>query len=349
MSLRTRLTAGTALALALAICAGLATAYFVVRGQLIGEIDTSLKERQTSFSTFRNSAPLPPPSDLRLRPAKLGGAAGYVQFVDRNGKVTLPAQESTRLPTDGAAAVAAGQKRAFFRDATVAGTHLRIYTARLDNKTAAQIARPLDRSRSRPLTDPPAVSPRFARRDRARRSARPRRRAHDPAARAAPDARRRAHRQHRQPPRAHRRRTLGRARTARPRLQHDARRPDALGHRATAARRRRLARAPDAGRRRPSQPRPRPNPPGPLARGTRPASPGGDNRARGADASSSTSSSRSHEATSTSPRRNPSASTTSPRRQSTPRPAVLAPRSRPSSNLQPSKPRHPRSVGRSPT
>ncbi len=143
MSLRTRLTAGTALALALAICFGLATAYFVVRGQLIGEINTSLKERLTSFSTLRDSAPLPPPSDLRLRPAKLGGAAGYVQFVDRRGKVTLPAPESTRLPTDGAAAVAAGKKRAFFSDATVAGTHVRIYTARLDNKTAAQIARPL--------------------------------------------------------------------------------------------------------------------------------------------------------------------------------------------------------------
>ena len=143
MSLRTRLSAGTALALALAICFGLATAYFVVRGQLIGEINASLKERATSFSSFRNSAPLPPPSDLRLRPAKLGGAAGYVQFVASSGKVTLPAEESTRLPTDGAAAVAAGKKHAFFRNATVAGTHLRIYTARLDNNTAAQIARPL--------------------------------------------------------------------------------------------------------------------------------------------------------------------------------------------------------------
>ena len=92
MSLRTRLTAGTALALALAICAGLAAAYFVVRGQLIGEIDTSLKERlELALRPSGSSAPLPPPSDIRLRPAKLGGAAGYVQFVNRNGKVTLPA------------------------------------------------------------------------------------------------------------------------------------------------------------------------------------------------------------------------------------------------------------------
>ena len=115
------------------------------------------------------------------RPAKLGGATGYVQFVDRNGKVTLPAEERTHLPTDGAAAVAAGRAPAFFRDATVAGTHLRIYTARLDNTTAAQIARPLTEvdhalSRIRLLflfVSLVAVA--------AAGRARPRRRAHDPA------------------------------------------------------------------------------------------------------------------------------------------------------------------------
>jgi two-component system sensor histidine kinase MprB len=143
LSLRTRLAVGTALALALAICAGLAAAYFVVRGQLIGEIDTSLKERSSSFINFRTSVPPPPSRDIRLMPAKLGGAAGYVQFVNRDGKITLPGGETTRLPVDGAAEVAAGKRRPFFSEATVAGTHVRIYTARLDAKTAAQIARPL--------------------------------------------------------------------------------------------------------------------------------------------------------------------------------------------------------------
>ena len=143
MSLRTRLAAGTALALALALCAGLAAAYLVVRGQLVGEIDTSLKERSSSLSALRATRPLPPPRDIRLGAPKLGGASGYVQFVDRNGKIDLPGEERTRLPTDSAADVAAGRHPAFFRDATVAGTHVRIYTARLDDHTAAQIARPL--------------------------------------------------------------------------------------------------------------------------------------------------------------------------------------------------------------
>ena len=181
MSLRTRLTVGTALALALAICAGLAAAYVVVRGQLVGEIDKSLKERSTSFATLDRQVvdpPPPPPGDIRLRPAKLGGAAGYVQFVERGGKVTLPPGESTRLPTDGAADVATGR-----RPSLLPRRHRRRHaspdlhrTARRE-PTAAQIARPLSEvdnvlsrsassscsSRSSPSAERPPLGPAVAR------------------------------------------------------------------------------------------------------------------------------------------------------------------------------------------
>jgi two-component system sensor histidine kinase MprB len=148
LSLRARLIIGTACTLALAVCAGFAVAYFVVRGQLRGEIDRALKERATSLATFARQAPRlsplrPPLRRIRITPPRLGGAAGYVQFVERGGKVSLPAGERTRLPIAGVRAVAAGRQRAFFRDPTVAGTHLRIYTARLDENTAVEIARPL--------------------------------------------------------------------------------------------------------------------------------------------------------------------------------------------------------------
>jgi two-component system sensor histidine kinase MprB len=145
MSLRARLTIGTACTLALAICAGFVAAYFVVRGQLRAEVDKSLSERAGSFVSFTRAAPGPIPSQLprNLPRPKLGGAAGYIQFVSASGKLSLPAGESIRLPTDGASAVASGHKGAFSRDATVAGTHLRIYTTRLDEQTAIQIARPL--------------------------------------------------------------------------------------------------------------------------------------------------------------------------------------------------------------
>ena len=146
MSLRARLTIGTACTLALAICVGFLAAYFVVRGQLRDEIDTSLKDRATAVASFAGT-----PSSSRLRrlprvrisPPKLGGAAGYSQFVSAGGKISLPPNETIRLPAGGAVAVASGTKAAFYRDATVDGTHLRIYTARLDKQTAIAIARPL--------------------------------------------------------------------------------------------------------------------------------------------------------------------------------------------------------------
>lgn len=142
LSLRTRLTIGTVGTLAVAICVGLVAAYVVVRGQLVSEIDKSLKDRAGALATFTRSGPGPFSSNLDVPPPKFGAAAGYVQIVGQ-GQISLPSGESTRLPTDGAAAVASGSRAAFFRDATVSGVHLRIYTAHINRTTAVEIARPL--------------------------------------------------------------------------------------------------------------------------------------------------------------------------------------------------------------
>ncbi len=75
----------------------------------------------------------------RVATPRIGEAAGYVQFVSADGKVTLSPGESVRLPTAGAAAVAAGRKRPFYSQATVAGTHVRIYTRRAGSD-AVQVA-----------------------------------------------------------------------------------------------------------------------------------------------------------------------------------------------------------------
>jgi two-component system, OmpR family, sensor histidine kinase MprB len=144
MSLRARLTIGTACALAVAICAGFVGAYFVVRGQLRGEIDDALKARARAIATLVSQAPpAVTPPNIQIAPPRLGGAAGYVQFVDTSGRIFLSAGETARLPTQGVSAVASGQNSAFFREATVGGIHVRIYTTRLDNNTAVEIARPL--------------------------------------------------------------------------------------------------------------------------------------------------------------------------------------------------------------
>ncbi|HMI29864.1 MAG TPA: hypothetical protein VK490_09155, partial [Gaiellaceae bacterium] len=120
-------------------------AYFVVRGQLRAEVDNSLSQRATVFVGFSRTAQVPAPGQppRNLPRPRLGGAAGYVQFVTAGGEVRLPTGEQIRLPVAGAAAVAAGTQGASFKDATVDGTHVRIYTTRLDGQTAIEVARPL--------------------------------------------------------------------------------------------------------------------------------------------------------------------------------------------------------------
>jgi two-component system sensor histidine kinase MprB len=144
MSLRTRLSLGTAIALALAIAVASTVAYFVVRGELRSGIDSSLRERRAAFVDRPRNVPRPRFTPPRVPSPKLGGAAGYFQFVTSAGKVSRPPSETERLPVDSRAqAVAAGTRNAFFSDQTVARTHVRVYTAQVGKGVAVQIARPL--------------------------------------------------------------------------------------------------------------------------------------------------------------------------------------------------------------
>ena len=149
MSLRARLVLGTACILAVAITSGLFAAYYVVKGELRGEIDRSLVAFSKPFAERASSGLKPGAlpggrSISRIRkPVALGGAAGYFQFVAADGKTTLPPSEHVHLPVGQAQAVAAGKQKAFYSDVTVTGIQLRIYTVRIGGNTALQVARPL--------------------------------------------------------------------------------------------------------------------------------------------------------------------------------------------------------------
>jgi two-component system sensor histidine kinase MprB len=148
VSLRARLVVGTACILAVAITSGLFAAYYVVRGELRGEIDRSLVTFARPFAerASRGLKPgeLPGGKISRVhKTGSLGGAAGYFQFVTAAGKTTLPPTETVHLPVGQAQAVAAGKQKAFYSEATVSGIHLRVYTVRINSNTALQIARPL--------------------------------------------------------------------------------------------------------------------------------------------------------------------------------------------------------------
>jgi two-component system, OmpR family, sensor histidine kinase MprB len=148
MTFRARLALVAAAAVALAIVAASFAVYFVVKDQLRGTIDDSLRH---SAVEIQNT----PPDDI-LRglfhlKAQLGGAPGYPQVVKPTGEA-LQIAPGPMLPVDGSdIAVARGEKQTFLRDAHVSGAHVRMITFPVGD-AAVQVILPLtevDRSLSR--------------------------------------------------------------------------------------------------------------------------------------------------------------------------------------------------------
>jgi two-component system sensor histidine kinase MprB len=139
MSFRARLALVAAAAVALAVLTSSFVIYFVVRDQLRATVDDSLKTtaanlRQTPFHDFEH---------FGTPPGELGGATGYPQGVDANGKLYLPPGATVSLPVnDAVEAVARGDRGAFFSDTHVRGTHLRMLTFPFPGG-AVQVARSL--------------------------------------------------------------------------------------------------------------------------------------------------------------------------------------------------------------
>ncbi len=85
-----------------------------------------------------------------LPPQKLGGATGYAQLVQPNGAVLRSEGRGNGLPVTAATrAVAAGRRKTFFSDATVAGTPVRVLTERASPAGGVwQVALPLTEVKS---------------------------------------------------------------------------------------------------------------------------------------------------------------------------------------------------------
>jgi two-component system, OmpR family, sensor histidine kinase MprB len=85
-----------------------------------------------------------PVNQLVLPPPTPASATGYVQLFQSNGQVLRSEAKGSQLPVTAATrAVAAGRRDAFFSDATVAGTPLRILTERAPEGGVWQVALPL--------------------------------------------------------------------------------------------------------------------------------------------------------------------------------------------------------------
>lgn len=181
MSLRTRIAGVAGLAVAVAVVLGAVFAHLAIRSELRGQVDDSLSERARVFTRFepgaaghggahgfgsgrdphrprarlepgphrpgRGFGPGGPPGSRefeRLAPA-FGGAAGYLQFVMRDGSVIQPRGEPGELPASAQArAIATTGRGRRYEDVRVDGNHVRVLTIGLGDSGAVQVARPLD-------------------------------------------------------------------------------------------------------------------------------------------------------------------------------------------------------------
>jgi two-component system, OmpR family, sensor histidine kinase MprB len=143
MTFRARLALVAAAAVALAVVAASAVVYVVVRGELYGPIDRGMRARAEHMVQDAEQGHRLDRSFFFPEPT-LGGAGGYPQIVKSSGDVFKAPGATVRLPVDDAVIhVAQGKRRSFYRDAHVAGTHVRLFTFPFQPGLAVEIARPL--------------------------------------------------------------------------------------------------------------------------------------------------------------------------------------------------------------
>ena len=171
MTLRARIAAVAALAVALAVVATAVFTYVAVRSSLRGEIDDSLTSRAEGLAGAGGPAPGAPPPvrrdgngpprggpppglprrggefQRRLAPRTepFGGQGAYAQFIGEDGDVLRPPGRSQGLPVSAEArSLAREGGDATLEDATVDGTHVRVLTSPQPGGGAVQVARSLD-------------------------------------------------------------------------------------------------------------------------------------------------------------------------------------------------------------
>jgi two-component system sensor histidine kinase MprB len=147
MSLRRRLSLGAAAAVAIAIVLAAIVCYFVVRGQLLGQLDSSLRSQAVLVQQHGNVGLGGPFPGL---PANAGGRAPYSQIVQTDGSA-MRTQGGLSLPVDAdIRGVAAGRPGDVLKSVYAGDSHLRVYTFH-DNAdvggqivpVAVELARPL--------------------------------------------------------------------------------------------------------------------------------------------------------------------------------------------------------------
>jgi two-component system sensor histidine kinase MprB len=162
MTFTRRLTLVAAAAVAVIAVLGSVLTYVLVRGELRGEVDRSLRAsgraaQRLSMNALARGArivqvPVPAPP-FPVPPVRPGEPNLFLQVVARNGTITRVRTGGATLPVSRRVRdVAAGRSGPFLYDARVRGEHVRIYVRRLAARRAVMLGRSLaevDRTLSR--------------------------------------------------------------------------------------------------------------------------------------------------------------------------------------------------------
>ena len=147
MSFRARLTLATALAVAASIAVAAALVYVLVREQQHDQVEDALRARADALTRRPLALGRGPGGELvlRLPPRDFEPGGVFVQAVEEDGMIARPEFQSVDFPVvERTLEVARGERGAFFSDATVEGTRVRMLTVPLGRGYALQLVRPLD-------------------------------------------------------------------------------------------------------------------------------------------------------------------------------------------------------------
>jgi two-component system sensor histidine kinase MprB len=143
MTLRRRVGLAAGLAVGIAVVLAACVCYFVVRGQLRGQVDDALRAQANAVeSSFGVGRPLPGIS------AAAGGPAQYAQVALADGSIHPIVGDITLPVNSNVLAVAAGNSGPYMADIHVGGSHLRELAFQIPSPiagqpVAVQLARPL--------------------------------------------------------------------------------------------------------------------------------------------------------------------------------------------------------------
>jgi two-component system sensor histidine kinase MprB len=142
MTFRARIAISAAVAVALTVVAASTLIYFVAREQLRAPVDEALETRAAQISLRPELGILPGPGGTSYLDVRQG--FDYVQLVRTDGSVLLPPRQEVEIPVDEEVLAVAGQEgAAFWKEVTVDGTHLRVFTFAYGPDSALVVARPL--------------------------------------------------------------------------------------------------------------------------------------------------------------------------------------------------------------